>query len=151
MNSQHEVFYRGVVAGSYFGRLLQPGQSFWTSASHAIELHTDGSGRWICPKIDQAKAELANPDPETKVVEVAEKVSIDGAEDKVVVRPEFGSELGDGAKEKVVLPPLDSSAALQQTDLLGSEPAHKCTVCGEPFTSKRKLTAHVSTAHSVGS
>ena len=129
---EYDVHYKGLVAGSFFGRFLHPGQSFQTGASLAVELHSDGTNKWDCPDIEKAKAELANPEP--AVVDLGVGISID----EVPGIPE-----PSGTTAADLFPQIDPSLPVTppvDTSIL-------CDQCGEKFPSKKKFAAHKAAVH----
>lgn len=132
---EYNVHYKGLVAGSFFGRFLHPGQSFQAGASLAVELHSDGTSKWECPDIEKAKAELANPEPtEPTVVYLGLGVSIDD----VPLAPE-----PSGTTAEDFFPQIDPS--LPVVPPVGT--SIPCDQCSEKFPSKKKLAAHKVAAH----
>lgn len=129
---EYAVQYKGLVAGSFFGRFLHPGQSFQTGASLAVELHSDGTNKWECPDVEKAKAELANPEP--IVVDLGLGISID----EVPLVPE-----PSGTTAEDFFPQIDPSLPVGPP--VGT--SIPCDQCSEKFPSKKKLAAHRVAAH----
>ena len=131
---EYAVHYKGLVAGSFFGRFLHPGQSFQTGASLAVELHSDGTNKWECPDIEKAKTELANPTSKPTVVDLGLGVSIDEVpgvpEPSGTTAADFFPQIDPSLS---VVPPVDTSIL--------------CDQCGEKFPSKKKLAAHKTAVH----
>lgn len=141
---EYDVRYKGVVAGSFFGRFLHPGQSFRTGASLAVELHTDGTNKWECPDFEKAKAELANPTSEPTVVDLGVGISIDEVPGTPHVEPS-----GTTATDLFLPtnPSIDSSlSSVSVVPVVDS--SVPCDQCSEKFPSKKKFAAHKAAVHS---
>lgn len=133
----YSIRYNGYAAGSFFGRFLQPGQSFLAGAGLAVELHNDKSGLWICPDVEKAKAELAAPAVE--VIEVPAGISIDAV-------PPAGEVEIPASGTSELLPTLDSSIAAVPV-VAPPVTSVQCDLCDETFPSKKKLAAHKTAVH----
>lgn len=141
---------------NFFGQLVRPGGAIQVPANLAIQLHDENKG-WLCPEIDKARQSLV-PTVDVTITDedLKEKVQVPISEG--VTGP---AKATTGTAPDVVPDPptLQPSLALTGVEMgstdvdakKGSTNDLKCDLCPElTFTSKKKLTAHMTQVHKDG-